>query len=774
MTMGDIAEGWQTVLPTSHYAGANGRLSRAQVEEYERQTLKEWRNCKEDWSGLGKHISVNEHPETKTRVHTRFKLIDDLGSTQISDVKKVHYAYHGKKPPICLARKRIKPRRNRTVEILRAEAEVMERLDHDHIIKLVGTYSIRFNELYLLVWPVAVCDLSSFLDDVDTLRNGPGDRQDVRDDIYRRFEALDLQTPNSPRGSLEAQDHIVLLRQIMGCIAQATAYCHRRNIRHLDLKPSNILLGPGRVYLADFGIAKDVEDRDSTRTMGRVGTPKWQASEVVLEKDEWSMKAADVYALGLVLLNIAAVLYNGNLSDLDHILTDMDPDSRADGLERYQATLAQLALASQEVRHPGDHTVAPRHILELTSRMTSPNPKDRPSAASVDKELVELGGLDQVYHSPCCKKSTRYLTELVDTREKVTMSRSQALQEENLRHARRIKELEAKDETYHLRLQNAEKRHAKDVANLEKLLEGERQQRKRLETQLADLQRYGGRKAAVAKGNIPSTAGLQMKSYGMPPLSTRKAPFESASKAPEASPTKLPSPPAHPAPTAEQQTKNPHTRPGTSFAGATAAAAAADAAVTTAREETDSTPKLGLMSRRTNSNSKLPLAVNPATPIRSRAHTPNTPNLHRDLSLTDSTQGSMTSSRLSIATQETSAAPSPAVGSKSPLLLRDLAAAAANTSRAGTVPATGLGIQGHIFEHSVAHHHSDETGDVRHAFATGRLSPVMSTSAMSSPRTAKTELDSEHSPRLTWRVPGLPTAPSWAEIARKDQSLRTS
>lgn len=49
-TMGDLADGWQTVMP-SHFAG--GRLSRAQVEEYERQTLREWRCSKEeDWSGL--------------------------------------------------------------------------------------------------------------------------------------------------------------------------------------------------------------------------------------------------------------------------------------------------------------------------------------------------------------------------------------------------------------------------------------------------------------------------------------------------------------------------------------------------------------------------------------------------------------------------------------------------------------------------------------------------------------------------------------------------
>src|SRR4051812_19259307 len=64
----------------------------------------------------------------------------------------------------------VKPRRGMTVEQLRQEANAMERLAHKHILKLVGTYTFKRNNLYLLLYPVAVCDLSKLLEDVDEIR----------------------------------------------------------------------------------------------------------------------------------------------------------------------------------------------------------------------------------------------------------------------------------------------------------------------------------------------------------------------------------------------------------------------------------------------------------------------------------------------------------------------------------------------------------------------------------------------------------------------------
>ena len=48
-------------------------------------------------------------------------------------------------------------------------------------------------------------------------------------------------------------------------VAEALAYCHERNIAHLDVKPGNILIQDGVAVLIDFGISKHYnEDGDQT------------------------------------------------------------------------------------------------------------------------------------------------------------------------------------------------------------------------------------------------------------------------------------------------------------------------------------------------------------------------------------------------------------------------------------------------------------------------------------------------------------------------------
>lgn len=50
--MGDLANGWQTVLPISHTRLGVERLDRAEREAYERQAIKLWVESDGNWSGL--------------------------------------------------------------------------------------------------------------------------------------------------------------------------------------------------------------------------------------------------------------------------------------------------------------------------------------------------------------------------------------------------------------------------------------------------------------------------------------------------------------------------------------------------------------------------------------------------------------------------------------------------------------------------------------------------------------------------------------------------
>jgi eukaryotic-like serine/threonine-protein kinase len=101
-----------------------------------------------------------------------------------------------------------------------------------------------------------------------------------------------------------------LLRQRRPTVAEALAvvrgtataldHAHARGVVHRDVKPQNILLdAEGRVYLADFGIARLAEGATRVTQTGMItGTPNYMAPEQATGQP--ADHRADVYALGVV------------------------------------------------------------------------------------------------------------------------------------------------------------------------------------------------------------------------------------------------------------------------------------------------------------------------------------------------------------------------------------------------------------------------------------------------------------------------------------------
>lgn len=147
-------------------------------------------------------------------------------------------------------------------------------------------------------------------------------------------------------------------------VAGALAYAHERGVVHRDVKPGNVLLDErGHAHLADFGIARLADATRLTATGLAVGTAAYIAPEQI-EGGEVG-PAADIYALGLVLLELLT------------------------GARPFGGTQAETALARLH-RDPEVPAAVGEQWRELIRAMTARRPSRRPSAAEVERRLRDL------------------------------------------------------------------------------------------------------------------------------------------------------------------------------------------------------------------------------------------------------------------------------------------------------------------------------------------------------------------------------------------------
>ena len=116
-------------------------------------------------------------------------------------------------------------------------------------------------------------------------------------------EGMTLRERIEAAGQLPVDEALRLAREI----AEALAYAHARGIIHRDIKPGNVMLHSGHALVADFGIARALEESGEalTKTGLAVGTPQYMAPEQA-GGERGVDGRADVYAVGAVLYEMLA------------------------------------------------------------------------------------------------------------------------------------------------------------------------------------------------------------------------------------------------------------------------------------------------------------------------------------------------------------------------------------------------------------------------------------------------------------------------------------
>ncbi len=114
---------------------------------------------------------------------------------------------------------------------------------------------------------------------------------------------LDRLAPGDPNGPpAEVRARARWVAEIGRQAAIALAYAHSQQILHRDIKPANLLLDSGGiVWLADFGLAKLVDDLSLTGSGDLPGTLRYLAPECLNSE---ATEQSDIYSLGITLYEL--------------------------------------------------------------------------------------------------------------------------------------------------------------------------------------------------------------------------------------------------------------------------------------------------------------------------------------------------------------------------------------------------------------------------------------------------------------------------------------
>ncbi|KAF2834925.1 kinase-like protein, partial [Patellaria atrata CBS 101060] len=278
----------------------------------------------QNWSGRGQHAEYEPNEEDQIPLqHEREISVTD--KTKIDSVRCRR---------IRLARKTIPwiptlAKRKLAIQ----EVKLLQKLNHAHIIRVVGSYTIN-RQLSILLYPVADEDLATYI---------------KRTCEFGKLKHFDI---SSARGA-------ITMVQFFACLANALQYIHSQNVRHRDIKPKNILVKRMlnriesetpyqdtslwqnyvyKVYITDFDISRAYKTPDDAETEGPTAYTRIYAAPEVIDHYDKRSFPSDVFSLGCCFAEMLEVLarYSSHppLKTLQWL--QIDPES---GRRSYQGNL---------------------------------------------------------------------------------------------------------------------------------------------------------------------------------------------------------------------------------------------------------------------------------------------------------------------------------------------------------------------------------------------------------------------------------------------------
>lgn len=279
----------------------------------------------------------------------RFEYVKDLGKGTYGFVDEVREVttgslYARKSIPVRITGQDPKAIQRRVEN----EVSIMsEKLRHNHIAS-VNIYFKDDNYWSMIMLPVADYDLREFLE--KTVDN------DYPADLLRMLDPW------------------------FGCLISALAYAHSERIKHEDIKPNNILIKDRKVYLTDFGTAKDFSELEASTVSDYqiTGTPVYWAPEPRI----WG-RAADIFALGCVFSEMLTVRQKRSLQDY----RQFRHTASAEFSYAYRSSLPKVKRWLKELDGVSGRDPVAQTILEQIFNMLLENSQHRLEAARLKRNF---------------------------------------------------------------------------------------------------------------------------------------------------------------------------------------------------------------------------------------------------------------------------------------------------------------------------------------------------------------------------------------------------
>jgi len=147
-------------------------------------------------------------------------------------------------------------------------------------------------------------------------------------------------------------------------LSAGLAHAHEMGIVHRDVKPHNVLLGPGGVSkLTDFGIARALEDHGLTEIGTVLGTARFMAPEQAAGTTVGP--EADVFALGALLRHVGGDSLPRGLEPLVEAALAPEPEARPSAADLHAHVAALGAGVATEIAAPVPTQISPVAPTEI-------------------------------------------------------------------------------------------------------------------------------------------------------------------------------------------------------------------------------------------------------------------------------------------------------------------------------------------------------------------------------------------------------------------------